>query len=218
VLFTVLGNDLIFRNGFEGNSAAFTGACMTKQQFADIPATVLGGLPICVPPFTVNDPSSGTTVVGCQTSMCTSAVAGCPTTLRTAPGTLTGSLDIGYPVATPLSADDFSGPLHVTGFAGTVDCTGTLSNTSAELDTTYFASQDYLGDAFVYTLDGVQIQGLTTSLSTSGCGFYGYAAAFVQPYVIQQIQTQVQNEIDSHLASGGNAQAPGVGDTICPAP
>jgi hypothetical protein len=218
VLFTVLGNDLIFRDGFDGGAVTNTGACITKQQFADIPGTVLQNYPVCVPPFGVTDPNTGTTVLACQTSMCTPTVAGCTTTLRTTPGTLTGTLAASYLVATPMSADTMSGPLHISGLAGTVDCTGTLSGISAELDTTYLASLDYLGDAFVYELPSVQIQGLTGTLTASGCGLYGTVIPFAQPYVIQQMQVQINNIISSYLPSGGIEQAPGVGDTICPAP
>jgi autotransporter-associated beta strand protein len=216
-LYTVLAIDEIFRDSFEGPNSTYTGACMTKQQFAGIPATVLDNFPICVPPFTVNDASSGTTVVACQTSMCTSTVAGCPTTLHTSPGTLTGTLATSYQIATPLTTDDFSGPLHITGLAGTVDCTATLSGTSAQLNTVYWAGRDYLGDAFIYQLHDATTQNLTTNLSTSGCGFYGYATSFVQPYVIQQMQVQINNIIDGYLPSP-DYYAPGVRDTICPAP
>jgi hypothetical protein len=218
VLFSVTANDNIFNDGFEGDHAAFAGACMSKQQFADIPTTLFNNYPVCVPPFTVSDPNTGTTVVACQTSMCTSTVAGCATTLRAGSGSLTGTLDTRYQVATPLSADNFSGPLHITGLAGTVDCTGTLNNTSAGLYATYKAVPDYLGDAFVYEFDGVQVQGLTTSLSTSGCGLYGSVASLVQPYVIAQLQTQVNTIINQYLPSSASYLAPGVGDTICPAP
>lgn len=218
VLFTVLGNDLIFRDGFEDGNLAETGTCMTKQQFADIPKALLNNYPVCVPPFTFSDSTTGTTVVACQTSMCTSTIAGCTTTLRAASGSLTGTLDTGYQVATPLTTDNFSGPLHITGLAGTVDCTGTLSNTSAQLDTTYKATLDYFGDAFVYEFDGAQTQGLTANLSTSGCGLYGYVASLVQPYAISQMQTQINSIINQYLPSSASYLAPGVSDTICPAP
>ncbi|HTI96712.1 MAG TPA: hypothetical protein VL425_09415, partial [Rudaea sp.] len=85
------------------------------------------------------------------------------------------------------------------------------------LDTTYWASHDYLGDAFVYQFVDAQVQGLTTNLSTQGCGpLYDAATSFVQPYVIQQMQTQINNMINSYIPTG--ASDPGVGDTICPAP
>jgi hypothetical protein len=93
-----------------------------------------------------------------------------------------------------------------------------LNNTSAGLYATYKAVPDYLGDAFVYEFDGVQVQGLTTSLSTSGCGLYGSVASLVQPYVIAQLQTQVNTIINQYLPSSASYLAPGVGDTICPAP
>lgn len=138
--------------------------------------------------------------------------------LRTSPGTLTGTLDAGYLVATPASVDTFSGPLHITGLAGTVDCTGTLSNASAELDTTYRAALDYLDDAFVYELLDPQTQGLTANLITSGCGVYGYASSFVQPYLIDQIRVLINNQIHNNFSPEDALLAPGVGDTICPAP
>lgn len=218
VLFTVLANDLIFTDGFNGNAATYTGMCMTQAQFADIPATLLQNDPICVQPFTVSDQISGTTAAVCQTAMCTPSVAGCPATLNTAPGTLSGTLAGGYTVATPLSVTSFTAPLQISGVAGNVNCTATLTNTSADLDLNYLASLDYLGDAFVYTFNGAQVNSLNTNVSSSGCGLYGVFINASAPYVIPQIQTSLNTAINSFLLDGGAGPVPGVGDTICPAP
>jgi autotransporter-associated beta strand protein len=215
VLFTVVANDLVFRDGFEGSNTGYAGTCISKAQFTAIPGAAVDNLSICIPPFTST--VQGNTVVACQTSMCSAAVAGCLTTLHAGIGTLSGTLANGtYRIDTPIGADTITAPLNISGFAGNVNCTATASNNSADLTTDYSAARDPFGDAFVYAFDDVQANSLNTSLSSSGCGLYGTAISAFGPYLIPQLQAQLNAAINSAIPSG--ATAPGVDATICPAP
>ena len=218
VQFTVIANDEVFRDGFEGSDVADTGSCrfdaISAQQFAAIPGLLLNDLPLCIPPFTTS--VDGSTVVACQTSMCTPSVAGCPTTLHTSQATLTGSLASGqYSIATPGTADVINAPVSISGLAGTVSCVVTASNTVFDLTAIYLAEPDSLGGAYISTLQDVHFDSLNTSLSSAGCGVYGAIIPFLQPYVVPQIQTQLDNAVNQLIPK---PNGPGVGETMCPAP
>jgi hypothetical protein len=215
VLFTVVGNDLVFRDSFEGSDLAAGSQCISTSQFAAIPGGVLDRSVLCVPPFTAT--ISGNTVLACQTSMCTATVAGCPTILHAGSGTFSGTLASGtYRVDTPISTDAIVAPLNISGVFGNVNCTATASNIAANLATDYFAARDSFGDAFIYAFDGAQTNALNASIASSGCGLYGPAISAFGPYVIAQLQAQLNAAINAAIPSG--AAAPGVGETICPAP
>jgi autotransporter-associated beta strand protein len=222
VLFTVLANDGIFRDGFEGSDLTVAGACISPTAFAAIPATVLESQLVCIPPF--SDTIEGNTIVACQTSTCTATVPGCLATPHGGMGVLSGTLAGGsYRIDTPLSADTLTVPLNISGLAGNVDCTGTLSNASANLAVVYDVSRDLFGDAFAYALDDIpQLSTLNGSVSSSGCGLYGYliaaGAQYFGPQLLEQVRLEMNVAVAQNFPTGALAIAPGVGDTICPAP
>ena len=218
VQFTVIANDEVFRNGFESSDVDDTGSCrfdaISAQQFAAIPGLLLNDLPLCIPPFSTS--LDGNTVTACQTSMCTPTVAGCPTTLHTSQATLTGSLTSGqYSIATPGTADTINAPVSISGLAGNVSCIVTASNTVFDLTVAYAAEPDSLGGAYISALNDAQFDSLNTSLSSAGCGAYGAIVPLLQPYVLPQIQTQLNNAINALIPK---PDGPGVGETMCPAP
>jgi hypothetical protein len=220
VLFTVLGNDLVFRNGFEQAEFSAASSCISPTAFAAIPATVIEGQPLCVSPFTVT--IDGNTITACQSSACTPTVSGCPTTLHGGSGVLSGSLTAGsYSIDTPVSAATINAPLHITGLSGAVDCAGTISSPSAALSLAYAVSRDPFGDAFAYALDGApHLSALSAAVSSSGCGIYGYAisagAQYFGPQVLEKLQAQANAAVAADFPSGA-VIAPGVGATVCPA-
>jgi hypothetical protein len=218
VQFTVIANDEIFRNGFESSDIDDTGSCrfdsVSPQQFAEIPTLLLDNLKLCVPPFTTV--ISGNSITACQTSTCGPAVAGCPTTLHMSTATLSGSLVSGnYTVRAPGAADTINAPVSITGVAGNVSCTVTASNIVFDLSAFYTAEPDSLGGAYITAAGGAEIDSLNTSISSSGCGIYGAIIPLLQPYLLPQVQAQMNDAINSLIPK---PDGPGYGETICPAP
>jgi hypothetical protein len=218
IQFTVVANDLIFRDGFEGSDVADTGQCrfdsISAQQFKAIPGLLIENMPLCIAPFTST--IQGNTIVACQTSQCAPTVAGCPTTLHAAAATLSGSLTSGaYTIDTPASADTVNAPVSISGIAGNVSCTLTASNTTYDVMAAYAVEADSLGGAYVDALNDVQVTSLNTSISSSGCGTYGAIIPLLQPYVLPQVQAALNTQINSLIPK---PNGPGVGETICPAP
>lgn len=217
--FTVIANDLIFRNGFEGSGLADAGSCrfdsLSAQQFAAIPGVVFNDIPLCIPP--ISDDIYGYTVTACQApQMCTPTQAGCPTTLHAQTATLSGSLAGGnyatYTIDTPGTADSIATTVD---FSGLQSCDATASDISYHIVAPYLAEADSLGGAYIYQQNGVQANSLNATISSTGCGTYAYLISYFQPYIISQIQSSLSDEINALIP---HPNGPGVGDTICPAP
>jgi hypothetical protein len=196
--------DSIFDSGFEPP--------LTPQQFAAFPGSLFDGLPVCIPPISAN--VSGYQVTACQApQMCTPAQAGCLTTLHAQAATLSGSLASGgYDVDTPATADSFTSAID---FAGLVSCHVTADSIGGHIVASYAAIPDYAGCARIDALDGAEATAVNAALSSSDCGIYSGLIAYVQPYVVAQLQTELTNQINALLPK---PDGPGVGDTICPAP
>ncbi len=227
VQFTLIANDLIFRDGFETAGVADDGSCrygaISAQQFAASPGSLFDGAAVCIPPIsssaTVNFGfplgSFTGTVSACQSSMCSASIAGCPTHLHAQAASLLGTLASGvYTVDTPNTADAISAPVSfsATGL-GSVACTATLDGIGSHLVAPYLIEPDSLNGAYVDALGNFQVTSLTANVS--GCDPYGVLLPYVQPLIAQQLQIALDVYIASLLPHPG---APGEGETICPAP
>ena len=223
--FTVIANDLIFRNGFEAPGFADDGSCrygaISAQQFAAIPGPLFDGQAICVPPISVTETINlgffgnlTGTLYACQTSVCSVGVAGCPTTLHAQAPTLSGTLASGmYTVDTPGNADPMTVPVSFVTGGQTLSCTAAADAISYHLIAPYFVEPDSLNGAYVAELDGAQVTSLNVNLS--GCDPYSAFLPYVQPLLAQLVQTDLQQLLNARIPHPG---APGEGDTICPAP
>jgi hypothetical protein len=199
------------------------GSCIAASAFAAIPQDTIDGVAACVPPFTVT--ISGNTLLACATSQCTPAVPGCPTVLHAASGSFGTAPAWQYAIDTPLTADTIVAPLHISGFLGDVDCSATASNLSATLEVDYAFASDPADRPFVYSLLDANAGALNASVSSSGCGAYGYLIALGAGYygsqLISTIETQFHNEIRKYWPDGAGsteAGAPGVDATLCAGP